>query len=127
LLAFGLKISTAMRFLLLWASPSVALAISAPSNNITFDIALAPEVRLALPAFTFGSSIKLPTAFLDETLQSVSPGSKLNGFRGNNGRIAHCGDRVIGVVDPDTGGTTFYPNYEALEPIVGTTGENNAT
>jgi len=116
-----------MQVFLLGALASVTLAIPAPSNNITFDIALVPEARLDLPAFTLGSSSTLPTAFLDKTLESVSPGSKLNGFQGNNGKIAHCGEQVVGVVDPDTGGASFYPNYEALEPIFSTTGENNAT
>lgn len=100
----------------------IALANSASGcNNITFDISLVPEISVALPAFTLGSSVKLPTTFLDETLQSVSPGSKFSGS------VAKCDNRVIGVVDPDTGETTFYPNYEALRPIVGPVGDHNST
>jgi len=114
-------------------SPTFFLLISSAlvgftaGNNITFDIALVPAIQVALPAFTLSSVVKLPGSFLNETLQTVSPGSNFTGFEDGNGLIAHSGERVVGVVDPQTGETTFYPNYEALEPIIGPTGENNAT
>jgi hypothetical protein len=106
---------------------SFAFVAFTSATNITFDIALIPAIQVSLPAFTLGSVVKLPPAFLNETLQSVSPGSNFTNFQNSNGLIAHSGERVIGVVDPDTGEVTFYPNYEALEPIIGPTGENNGT
>lgn len=98
---------------------AAAWSVSATESllqNIHLNRSLIPNVRETWPSFDLSGPTVLPADLLKETLQNVSPKAVLSDIPKSSGKIARDGDRLVAFVNPETGETSIYPQYEALRP-----------
>jgi Family of unknown function (DUF6345) len=94
--------------------PCVALAGSALAW-VELDPSIIPQVKEPLPVFTLGPPASLPVEFLNELIQEVNPGIKLQrNETAGPGLFAYDGDRLVAFVDNETGEAQIFPDIAAL-------------
>lgn len=97
---------------------TLALAVAALTPavygyGVTLDRGLIKNFHADLPVYKTGPAIALPPALLQQTLDSIAPGAQLSG---TSGVIATNGSAALGFVNPTTGATTLFAQYDTLVP-----------